>query len=260
MSGRDVTIICATVNGRDAVRLTLLSLRRCTPRACRVMVADNGSTDGTLEFLKSLPWVDLVTVRQRCRIDGRMRATAKYIQHGMTLDWLAARVKTPYFVALDSDVEFLKPGWLADMLAVLSGRKAIAVGEFEAGIGGYRPRLAPHLLLVDTKQFRDIEGSFVSFVRIGDKREARRWRSTPMGFVLDAAEQATYRSGAFYSTGAALFERVLERGGRWAVTPRRIQAKYRHFGHMSWAHDETAYQAAHDIKLRLIRKRLAHFI
>jgi GT2 family glycosyltransferase len=260
MTGREVTILCATVNSHDAVRLTLLSLRRFTPTACRVLVADNGSRDGTLEFLKSLPWVDLVTVEQRCRMDGRKRATAKYIMHGLTLDWLAARVKTPYFVTLDSDVEFLRPGWLADMLVVLRRDKALAVGEFEAGIGGYRPRLAPHVLLVDAKQFRAIGGSFVSFVRIGERREARRWVRTPMGFVLDEAEQATYRSGAFYSTGAALFERVLERGSQWVQTPRPIRKKYRHFGHMSWAHDAAGYRAAHDNKLRLIRKRLAGYV
>ena len=59
MTTPEVTILCATRNGRDVVRLTLSSLRRFTPEIYRILIADNGSTDGTLDYLSGLEWIQL---------------------------------------------------------------------------------------------------------------------------------------------------------------------------------------------------------
>jgi glycosyltransferase involved in cell wall biosynthesis len=246
VSRLDITILCATRNGGDAVRLTFSSLRRFTPEGCRVLVADNGSTDGTLDFLSGLDWIDLF------RRDPRRSKTS----HGATLDWLARKVTTRYFLTLDSDVIFLRRGWLSELLEALQQDRGTAVGEYESGVAGYRPRLAPYVLLLHTERFRALRSSFESGVRFRDPADVRRWRRRPPTLHLDYAELQRYPSATFYSTGAMLFERMVETGTRWIDTPVRTRMKYRHLGHMSWAAAEAPFATAHRSKLAQVRRLL----
>lgn len=56
-----VTIIILTWNGLEYTRLCLETLRKHTAYPdYRVIVVDNGSHDGTLEYLRTLPWVTLI--------------------------------------------------------------------------------------------------------------------------------------------------------------------------------------------------------
>jgi GT2 family glycosyltransferase len=57
-----VTILLLTWNGLDYTRTCLDSLRAHTPIGddVRVVVVDNGSTDGTLPYLRGLDWVTLI--------------------------------------------------------------------------------------------------------------------------------------------------------------------------------------------------------
>ena len=244
MDASDVTIICATRNAADAVRLTFESLRRSEPTGYRLLVADNGSTDGTLEFLASLDWVQLF------RGDGCQ-------SHGAALDWLTRKVTTRYFLTMDSDVVFLRPGWLADLRRVAQENGAAAVGELEPGSGAYRSRLAPYVLLLDTDRIRALGSSFESCAVIRDPAEALRWRRRPRTEHVDYSEVRRYRSATFYPTGGRLFECINQAGQRWAATPPRTRRKYRHLGHMSWAAAEAPFAAAHNAKLSKVRAILA---
>lgn len=242
----DVTILCATCDGGDAVRLTLSSLRQFTPEPYQLLVADNGSTDGTREYLAALDWLELFNR------DPRRSASS----HGATLDWLVRRVKTRYFLTLDSDVVFLRRGWLSDLRETLERRGVATVGEFEPGVEAYRPRLAPHVMLIDSDRFRALRCSFRACVMIGDRAEICRWRRRRPSENLSYEELRTYRTGAFYSTGARFFERMVESGLPWAATPLRIRRMYRHLGHMSWGAHEPRFAASHEDKLDYARKLL----
>lgn len=59
---RPLSIIMLTWNGVDYTRACLESLKANTPidEYTRVIVADNGSTDGTLPYLRSLDWITLI--------------------------------------------------------------------------------------------------------------------------------------------------------------------------------------------------------
>ena len=188
MSPPDVTILCVTRNAADAVRLTLSSFRRFTPERCRLLVADNGSTDGTLEYLERLDWIRLFR-------HNRHRSGAS---HGAALDMLARHVTTRYFLTLDSDVMFLGEGWLTELRHTIQKHDCAAVGEFEPQVGRYKARLALHLALFDADAFRALHTSFESCARIHDPEEARRWRRRATRERLEYAEMQSYRSADFY--------------------------------------------------------------
>jgi hypothetical protein len=183
-----VTILCATRNSCDAVRLTVRSLLRHTPPVARILVADNGSTDGTLEWLREVNGIEVVTLDERARVladehawrrsvaaalarrGAGSTATARRFlddgaappvpstEHGATLDWLVAQATTPYVVTLDSDVELLADGWLETALAVVHRDGLAAFGSLERGRGRYRRRLA--LISGRTKAVRRVNGTF----------------------------------------------------------------------------------------------------
>ena len=121
-------------------------------------MADNGSVDGTREFLESMSWIEL----------HRRRVGRHVVSHGATLDWLMRRVTTKYVLTLDSDVAFLQPGWLGESRCGARTVRAAAVGEFEVGVGGYRPRLSPVVCLLETERIRVLRFSFRSYVRFHD--------------------------------------------------------------------------------------------
>jgi len=115
-----ITVIIPTFNNRVQVELCLRSMRSCTRRAYRVIVKDNGSTDGTVEFLHATGLADLV-----------LRSTANDIDNIESKAYDATirdHVTTPFFLVCHSDIVFLEPDWVEDVLA--------AAGEDEANVLG----------------------------------------------------------------------------------------------------------------------------
>jgi len=101
MLTKPVAVIVLTWNGLSYTRRCLESLRRNTDHPdWRVIVADNGSTDGTLEYLRTLEWITL-------------------IENGANLGFtrgnnVAMRTVSPDedIVLLNNDIEIPQPDWL----------------------------------------------------------------------------------------------------------------------------------------------------
>jgi glycosyltransferase involved in cell wall biosynthesis len=214
------------------VRLTFETLRECTPEPVSVLVADNGSTDGTFEYLSTLDWLDVVPLDHR---RAERNAPPDVSMHGPTLDWLVKQVETPYVVTMDSDVEFYEPGWLTALLRCTAADPNLAaVGELEPGIGGYAPRLAPYLLLLRAEVPAQLNVAFRGFSNTSDPDEVRRLQAIGPRWRLDESELLDFPNLRVYSTGAVLFEAMQRRGLAWADTPPAVRRMYRHIGHQSW--------------------------
>jgi glycosyltransferase involved in cell wall biosynthesis len=268
-----VTIVCATRDACDAVRLTVRSLLRHTPPVARIVVADNGSTDGTLEWLRTVDGIDVVALDERARVladehewrrsvaaalvrrGAGSTATARRLlgdgaaapvpstEHGATLDWLVAQATTPYVVTLDSDVELLADGWLEAALAVMHRDGLAAFGSLEPGRGQYRPRLALHLLLIRTDAVRRVNGTFRGTFRCDDPDERDRWRARRTGWAIDLDDLDAFPGVIVYPPGAQLLEALDAAGERWAAFPADIEQRYVHYGHLSWGGADGGHRA-----------------
>ena len=83
----------------------------------RLVVGDAGSTDGSVAMLRGFAargWLDLEEAP-----DGR--------RHAEWLDRWVQRCATRYALFCDSDVEFLGPGWLADLVHAAGATPAPAL-------------------------------------------------------------------------------------------------------------------------------------
>ena len=113
-----VTILIPHFQTLDSIKLCLRSLRKFTRRPLLVRVLDNGSHGAPLDYLRSVPWIELVV---------RDRPNDIWKAHFEALNAAVPRVTTPYFLLLHSDTYVHHPGWL-DYLLGLAQTGYTAVG------------------------------------------------------------------------------------------------------------------------------------
>lgn len=112
-----VTLVMCLYNQLPLTRACLESLGRTT-EPFRMVLIDNGSTDGTREFLRRLdPPFPLALVANE--------SNASVIA---SLNRACREVETEFLCMLHNDTEMLEPAWLARLLA--------ALGEPGAGLAG----------------------------------------------------------------------------------------------------------------------------
>ncbi|RYY60634.1 MAG: glycosyltransferase family 2 protein [Chitinophagaceae bacterium] len=113
MQSPKVAIVILNWNGRHYLEKFLPSVMRSSWSNLEVIVADNGSTDDSLEFLQ----LHYPAVTQ-------IRFTRN---HGFTTGYNLAlqQVDAPYYILLNSDVE-VEPGWIEPMVGLLEQHPVIA--------------------------------------------------------------------------------------------------------------------------------------
>jgi len=117
-----VTICIVNYRTLDLTRLCLRSIRKHTPGACQVLVIDNNSQDDSLDYLRSLSWIDLIERKPAAPDpDGSFA-------HGAGLDLGLRHCETPLFVSLHSDTVILQPGWLERLLDPFDDPHVACVG------------------------------------------------------------------------------------------------------------------------------------
>lgn len=127
----EVTIIILTWNGLDYTKDCLDSLKAHTPIGdgnVHVIVVDNGSTDGTIEYVRGLEWITLV---ENGRNLGFVRGNNIGIQ--------AASARSDVLL-LNNDVQIIQDGWLEEI-------QRVAYSSEDVGIVGCRLRFPDGRLL-----------------------------------------------------------------------------------------------------------------
>src|ERR1700752_383941 len=108
-----VSVVILNWNGKNYLQQFLPSLQKTTYPNMEIIIADNGSTDGSLEFLEaSYPSLRLIRFTQNYGFAKGYNEALKQID-------------SPYYVLLNSDVE-VPAGWLEPMVQLLEENDRIA--------------------------------------------------------------------------------------------------------------------------------------
>lgn len=144
-----VTVIIVTWNTRDITADVVSRVRELSPRETRVLVVDNGSTDGTRRMLEAWPGIDSLLLRSNAG-------------HGIALDLALCATTTTVAVTLDSDAIPLREDWLSQVVdPIRSG------GVVLAGLRSSRDFVHPVFSAVDTATFVRQSLSYQAFVPPG---------------------------------------------------------------------------------------------
>jgi glycosyltransferase involved in cell wall biosynthesis len=129
----DVTILVPHYQTLDAIRLCLRSIRRYTAPPYRVLVLDNGSTDASIDYLRSLSWIACLSTGVPNDLISAQSAA---------LNVGAARVETPHFLVIHSDTYVHRAGWLDFLRQRLRAGGYAALGTRHQTIRVYDSALA----------------------------------------------------------------------------------------------------------------------
>ena len=134
-------IVILNWNGRQHLEQFMPSVVEHTPATTEIVVADNGSTDNSVEFLREhYPTVRVITLPTNYGFaEGYNRALAE--------------VDAEYFVLLNSDVE-VTAGWLEPLVATLTNNRNVAAVAPKLRSYGYRDRF----------EYAGAAGGFIDFL------------------------------------------------------------------------------------------------
>ena len=131
----------------EFTRLCLRSIRKFTSYPYQVIVVDNDSGDGSLDYLRKLKWIRLLERKPQRDEPGGGYA------HAAALDLALANCNTEFFVSLHSDVFVKHTGWLADMIRYFDNDPKIAC----VGTGKIELQSAWRIWLKDNLDFNALE-------------------------------------------------------------------------------------------------------
>jgi len=108
-----VDIVIINYNTKEEIKDCLESIKELTDYNYQVIVVDNNSTDGSIEYLESLDWIDLIKNDDNL---GYARACNQGIKKG----------NSEYILLLNSDIRVTE-GWLKPLVEMASSDDEIAV-------------------------------------------------------------------------------------------------------------------------------------
>jgi glycosyltransferase involved in cell wall biosynthesis len=142
-----VSILMVVHNALDVVRVsTLRTLRHIARQQARLVVVDNGSTDGADEWLSMLA--------KRGDID--LIRNDFNVGHGPALELARQSVQSPWLVSLDSDAFPLNGRWLDQLRSRINGHAKIA------GIMHHRGYIHPSCLMIAAETMNDWQLTFLN--------------------------------------------------------------------------------------------------
>lgn len=126
MSQPRVSILIPNYKTLELTKLCLRLLRKYTdPQLAHFIVIDNDSQDTSLEYLKTLPWIELI---ERKAIPGE----PPYLSHARALDLGLAQVTTPYVLSIHTDTLAKRTDWLNFLLTRIEDKENVG------GVGSWK--------------------------------------------------------------------------------------------------------------------------
>jgi GT2 family glycosyltransferase len=126
MTTARVTILLPNYRTLLLTKICLRLIRKLTdPALCKVIVIDNDSKDESLDYLRSLSWIQLI---ERQAILGE----SVPLSHSRALDQGLAMVTTPYVLSLHTDSFVKQASWLPYLLSHIDNDKQCA------GVGSWK--------------------------------------------------------------------------------------------------------------------------
>lgn len=216
MSVPDVRVYFASINTAAVTELCIRTMREFAGYPFELVVGDCGSTDGSLEMLQRFEqrgWLELEVAP-----DGR--------RHPDWLDRWFATCSARYAVFCDSDIQFLRPGWLRGMVERAQEQDAALVATRVQARGGvpYRhPRTGARRILAERPE---------PWLMLIDVEKTRGVVTT--SFAYRDELQPDGRTKVAFDTTAAFFRDLQAAGLRYTEMPPDFARSYHHYGSLSW--------------------------
>jgi len=129
MGERTANLTIVTYNRLECTRICIDSLRRLAGFPHKIVVVDNASTDGTREYLQGL--LAEGVIHRLALLDENMGVSPAF-----NLGWELC--PADYYMKVDNDVEFHRPGWLAALVGYAAAHPEIAMLGFGCNSSGLR--------------------------------------------------------------------------------------------------------------------------
>lgn len=176
MNTPSVAIVILNYNGSSYLQKFLPFVLASTYANKRIIVADNASSDDSIEILKTqFPQVEVIINKQNDGFAGGY-------------NWALKKIEADYFVLLNSDVE-VTPNWIEPIIELMENDKTIAACQ-------------PKLLAYNNRnmfEYAGASGGFIDFLGYPFSR----------GRIFDVLEEdkQQYNNSMpiFWATGAAMF-------------------------------------------------------
>lgn len=119
-----VSLMLVTYNRLDLTKRMLDSVFKNTNSSYRLIIVDNGSTDGTVDFLKNLKINNEFCQSYDFKLNENNMGIAIGRNQGL---FMAKKYNDPYLSTLDNDIE-VTHGWLQECVEILEKNPKLAVG------------------------------------------------------------------------------------------------------------------------------------
>ena len=238
-----VTVLIPNYKTLLVTKLCLRLLRKHTDlQKVHVIVIDNDSQDESLDYLRSLKWIELIE-RKKAPDD------TPPLSHVRALDLALERVTTPYVLSIHTDTLFKDPGWL-DVLQTEIEKDPVIAGvgswklenkpSFMKRLGKaieYQWRIGYYRLIGKTDKAKHIENQRQSgYYRLIGKTD-KAWEAKGKDYYFLRSHCALYRMDAIkkmnltFSDGAetagkVMHKKIVDKGHKMVFLPSEFLGRY----------------------------------